>query len=96
MNNIGEQVIFKDTTNCNGDDYDCKDQKYDPSECKYSDGNHKYFGDKVCDGSLNNEKNCYDGGDCYGEDADFSFCNESEGKCECIDPKHQLPCKTNP
>ena len=44
------------------------------------------IGDGFCDGFLNNEENCYDGGDCCGEDANMDFCHN--GVCECVDPNY--------
>ena len=50
--------------------------------------NDAYYGDQLCDGNLNNSENCFDGGDCCGDDADYRFCHatcspDTECICKC-------------
>ena len=62
-----------------------KDYKPKPKLCNVD---HTWIGDGECDGILNNEKNCYDGGDCCGEKVDLTSCYFN---CNCIDPNHKSP-----
>ena len=40
----------------------CIDPNYKPNVCP----ENPFIGDNVCNGNLNNEENCFDGGDCCG------------------------------
>ena len=40
----------------------CIDPNFKPNVCS----ENPFIGDNVCNGNLNNEENCFDGGDCCG------------------------------
>ena len=75
---------------------DCIDPNHKPitttTTLKPTDCNHMYIADGFCDGFLNNEENCFDGGDCCLEEPDLTNCDDDIYVCDCIDPNHNPDC----